>query len=226
MEVRDLIESASVVVDAFSGTLDQEPWKLFEEAPRDFINHPTDRSKDSANLLGDIHTRFANSQDAYFSLSQTAKEWCGVSKSLLSTYNKLFDSQGNSQVQKTLLLRVIDDEIDKMNEWETSLTDMATNFHEAADKLKTLNNLALPDSSKTFYGTLNRKADQAYTDVSETKKKLQSENKVLEVLRARFAESTPNESISDEDRQIITDSVKNLIAKCNEYSQKHSSGSS
>lgn len=164
-----------------------------------------------------------NSRDAYDSLSQSAREWCGFSKSLLTAYIKLFDgpTATQSQTQKTLLLKVIDDEISKMSEWQTSLTDMATNFHEAADKLTTLNNRALPDSSKTFYGSLNSKVNQAYTDVSEIKNKLQNENRMLENLRAQLAESRPNESISADNRQIITNSVQNVIDKCNEYSQNH-----
>ncbi|XP_037028891.1 hemolysin E, chromosomal-like [Bradysia coprophila] len=222
-DINYLIEHASVAVDVYSGILDQEPWKLFKEAPQEFSSYPTDRSPVSAKLLGEIHTRLLNSRDAYDSLSQSAKEWCGFSKGLLIAYNKLFDglTAAKSETQKTLLLRVIDDEISKMNEWQTSLTDMATNFHEAADKLTTLNNRALPDSSKTFYGTLNSKVNQAYRDASETQIKLQGEKQVLENLRGQLAESRANESISAESRQIITNSVQNLIAKCNEYSQKH-----
>ncbi|KAG4080397.1 hypothetical protein HA402_010465 [Bradysia odoriphaga] len=205
VEVKDLIEHVGVVVDVYSGILDQEPWSQFEQAHEEFRNNPTDRSTDSANLLGGIHTNFLNTIDAYDSLSLDTREWCGLSNGLLPTFNRLFDglTAEKSQAQKTLLLRVIDSEISKMSDWQRQLTDMATNFHGASDKLTTLNNRALPASSKTFYGTLNsEEVDQAYKNVIETKAKLQTEREVIERLRAQYVDSKPNGSIDEESHKM------------------------
>lgn len=108
-----------------------------------------------------------------------------------------------------------------MNEWETSLTAAATNFREASDKLTVLNHQDLSQSSKVFYQRLNHKADQAYRDVNETKTKVQTRKPVIQNLRDQFANSRPNESITAESRQSISDSVQNVITKCDEYRQKH-----
>lgn len=224
VEVKELLDHAIVAVDVYNEILDQIPWSQFKEAHNEFHNNPTDRSRESAELLGGVHTNFLNSEDAYFSLSTDTREWCGFTKGMLPVYDKLYDNStpAKLQAQKKLLLDVIDNQLGKMNAWETSLTVMATNFREASDKLTTLIHRDLSQSSKVFYERLNRKADQANRDVSETKTKIQTEKPVIENLRAQFANSTPNESITAESRQSISNSIQNIVAKCNDYRQKHS----
>lgn len=199
------------------------PWKTINDEIHE-LRTKNGGSKEDSHLFGETVTHLMNGMDAHFNAVQSIREWCGLAKSVLTAYNQQLNKAESSAAQKTLLVRVLGNEIDKMNRAEVQLTTISTNFHQAAGKLTTLQNRlknksdADSKSMKRFAESLGHKLNKAHTDIDETKTKLQDKIRTIENLKVQI-EKTESYVSAAELRNIAVQSVQNLIADCNEYSK-------
>lgn len=95
-----------------------------------------------------------DSQDKYFEATQTVYEWCGVVTQLLSAYILLFDeyNEKKASAQKDILIRILDDGVNKLNEAQKSLLASSQSFNNASGKLLALDSQLTNDfSEKSSY---------------------------------------------------------------------------
>lgn len=138
----EAIKTADSALDLYTKVLDQLiPWKVFDEVITELEKYREDYSNESGELLGEIKTALLNAMDAYFLASQSIYEWCGLVVPLLTTYMQLFKgiNAAKSTVQKTFLLKVLEDGIIKMKKSQEELSCSSTSFNDAAGKLTALN---------------------------------------------------------------------------------------
>lgn len=134
---QEALVNAGKAIDLYN-ELDQViPWTTIKETLDDLDAHRVDQTKESAELLGKVHTSLLNGFDAYDRLSQSIIEWTGLLTPLLSTYTKLF-SAGKSQSQKTILERVLLQGLEKMGVAQEEMAIVSMSLNEADANLTTL----------------------------------------------------------------------------------------
>lgn len=81
-----------------------------------------------------------NAADKYFSATQSIDEWCNLTQRLLATYKTLFDKRDETSfaAQKQLLLKVLDDGMEKMTAAHGNLEEICSDFNLVSSKLSTL----------------------------------------------------------------------------------------
>lgn len=122
--VKSAIETADGALDLYNKYLDQViPWKTFDETIKELSRFKQEYSQAASVLVGDIKVLLMDSQDKYFEATQTVYEWCGVVTQLLSAYILLFDeyNEKKASAQKDILIRILDDGVNKLNEAQKSL---------------------------------------------------------------------------------------------------------
>lgn len=179
-------------------------------------------SKNDAELFGETVTSVMNGMDARFNAIQNIREWCGLASGLLTTYNRQLNKAESSTVQKTLLVRVLGNEIDKMDRARVQLDSISSNFKEAAGKMTTMQNRLKNKSDaeskliKKFVESFDDELNRACTKIDETNRQLQDRIKTIDNLKVQI-EGTGSYVSTDELRSITAQSVQKLIADCNEY---------
>jgi hemolysin E len=156
--VRDGIEAANKALDLYNKVIDQIiPWKTFEDTIKELTRYQENYSNDAAKLVGDVKKLLLDSQDQYFSATQLVYEWCGVSSQLLQAYLTLFENfdEKKADAQKSILLKVLGDGIQKMESAKNELTRSSSSFNEAAGKLLTLQTQLANDfsTSSSYYAS-------------------------------------------------------------------------
>lgn len=227
---RDAIRTAIEVIDTTNkvlelyGILDRVvPWKKFDEDIVQLDKYIEESSKD---LIGEVKTYMLNGIDAYFRSTKSIFEWCGLTNTLLPSYKRLLSgnlNQSKYTAQRALLLKVLDNGIQKMSETQATLEESSTNFNNAAGILTSLNDLSSTMGDiREFYEKMKETVNKAITDIDENKVKLKEKIRIIGDLKVRI-EEMKTVSIDDvhEIRDIVTESVDNLIAKCTEYRNKH-----
>lgn len=137
------IETIDKALDLYNKVLDKiVPWDELNKTIAKLDQFRSDYSKEAAALIGDVKTKMMDGMDAYFRATQSVYEWCGLTIRLLGTYKKLFTGnmdQKKFNSQRTLLLKVLGDGIDKMDKGQKELGDSSSSFNGAAGKLTSLN---------------------------------------------------------------------------------------
>lgn len=133
------MDTAGDIMDLYA-VLDRiVPWKSFPQVFNDFQTLRLDDTKESAELVGLIHTNLLYGLDGYRISSELVYEWCGFSKSILKTYNKLFnDFDTKSKSQRAILLKVLEHVQPKMGASHEDLKVTLLAFEYAAGNLTTL----------------------------------------------------------------------------------------
>lgn len=135
------IQTANEAFSVYDRILDQVvPWKEFNETLIELDKYREDYSTESATLIGDIKTRMMNGIDAYAEASQSVYEWASLVVPLLKAYLTLFDGYNpqKAHAQKTILLKILDEGMAKMNAAQDKLSISSSSFNSAAGKLTSL----------------------------------------------------------------------------------------
>lgn len=125
----------------FYNSLDKEvPWSKIVDIVDDLDEQRLDQTKVSADLIGKVHTNLLNGLDAYHRLSERVYEWTGLVTPLLMTYLKLFNgfSASKCKAQTSILVKILNEESNKMNMTLEELEIISSNFTQAAKDLATL----------------------------------------------------------------------------------------
>lgn len=149
------IEAANAGLDLYDKVLDRViPWKKFENITAELDKYRDDYSQESADLIGLVKQHMMDSQDSYFMATQSIYQWCGLVTPLLKAYLQLFkdNSLQKNAAQRTLLLKVLDDGIEKMNKAQNDLDLSSRSFNLAAGNLTSLyTRLQLESDEKSDY---------------------------------------------------------------------------
>lgn len=149
--VKSAIETADGALDFYNKYLDQViPWKTFDETIKELSRFKQEYSQEASVLVGDIKVLLMDSQDKYFEATQTVYEWCGVVTQLLSAYILLFNeyNEKKASAQKDILIRILDDGVNKLNEAQKSLLASSQSFNNASGKLLALDSQLTNDFSE------------------------------------------------------------------------------
>ncbi|EBH7291219.1 hemolysin HlyE [Salmonella enterica] len=166
--VKSAIETADGALDFYNKYLDQViPWKTFDETIKELSRFKQEYSQEASVLVGDIKVLLMDSQDKYFEATQTVYEWCGVVTQLLSAYILLFDeyNEKKASAQKDILIRILDDGVNKLNEAQKSLLASSQSFNNASGKLLALDSQLTNDFSEKssyFQSQVDRIRKEAY----------------------------------------------------------------
>ncbi|EDQ5589495.1 hemolysin HlyE [Salmonella enterica] len=166
--VKSAIETADGALDLYNKYLDQViPWKTFDETIKELSRFKQEYSQAASVLVGDIKVLLMDSQDKYFEATQTVYEWCGVVTQLLSAYILLFDeyNEKKASAQKDILIRILDDGVNKLNEAQKSLLASSQSFNNASGKLLALDSQLTNDFSEKssyFQSQVDRIRKEAY----------------------------------------------------------------
>lgn len=137
------IEGAGKVLDVYDKTLDRViPWNVFHETMQALEKGRGRYSQTAGTLVGQIVTSMLNSENHYFTASQSIYGWCGESIPLLEGYLYLFKDYDKEKAegQKELLINVLDTGLEKMNIALDHINQSIANFDIASGKLNTLDN--------------------------------------------------------------------------------------
>lgn len=115
-------------------------WKSIEQTVKTLNNYSNHYSNTAAGIIGEIKTLTNNATDQYFMAKQSIQEWCSLAVRLIAAYKFLFDKhdENNFPAQKQLLLKVLDDGMEKMTAAHVKLEGVSTNFDLAVGKLTLL----------------------------------------------------------------------------------------
>lgn len=139
--VHEGIEMAEQAIDQYQLVLDRViPWEEFNRTLSELDKYRTEYSVETSTLVGEVKTLMLNGMDAYFSASRNVYEWAGLVTRLLSVYIMLFmqNTRENAEAQKFILLKVLDDGIEKLAASQEELHKSSYSFSEAAGKLVAL----------------------------------------------------------------------------------------
>lgn len=154
--------------------------------------------------------------DSYFNVVQSVREWCGLTIPLLTTYKNLNKSE------KSLLLGIFGNAINKMSRAQIELNEISSNIKEAAGKMTTLQDHlknksdARSKSVQKFAESIGSKLNKAHTEITEINEKLKNQIETIENLKVQL-EEPESYSTTSEPRNIAIDSAQKLIADCVEY---------
>lgn len=158
--VREGIQTADKALELYNKVLDQViPWGTLEETIKNLTQFETDYSKETAKLIGEIKQLLLNAQNYYHESTQVVYEWCGLTVNLLPAYISFLKKSGkdNEEVkaQKQLILKILDDGIEKMTISQKKLADSSMTFNKASGQLVELNERLKSEfnSNSSYYKT-------------------------------------------------------------------------
>lgn len=128
-------------LELYTKVLDEVvPWKSIEETVKGLDRYRDNYSNEAADIIGEIKTLILNTTDKYFSAKQSIYEWCSLTIRFIATYKLLFDKhdEKNFPAQKTVLLKALDDGMEKMTAAHVKLEEISTSFKLVTGKLTTL----------------------------------------------------------------------------------------
>lgn len=137
------MEALENSLNLFHKRLDNEvPWKIFQDTLAQLDVFRRDYSIEAGNMIGDLKTKMYNGIDTYFMASQYIYEWCSLAIVRLPNYKALLKGKMDEtkfQKQRSLMLLLLNDGIDKMKNAQKKLYESSSSFNEAAGKLVSLN---------------------------------------------------------------------------------------
>lgn len=142
------------------------PWKPIAETIKVLDKYYDQYTIASAEIVGKIKTLASNAADSYFMAKQLIFEMCSVAPRLIVAYKMLFDKHdpSNFQAQKQLLLKVLDDGMEKMSAAHVNMGECTTSFDLAVKELTMLHAQLTLDFGngseyvKSVNGKIRRKA--------------------------------------------------------------------
>lgn len=197
------------------------PWNKIREILED-LKTRNGFAKQDAGLVGGTVTHLMNVMDSYFSVVQHMREWCGLAKPLITVYNKKLDTAENSATQKSLLLRVLENEMNKINRAEVKLNDISSNLREAAEKMTIVRNHlknksdAQSVSIRGFVESAGARLHSARIAIDQTNANSKNIVNTIRNLKAQIEETNNYESTA-ELRSSAVQSGQKLIVDCDEY---------
>lgn len=191
-----------------------------------------------------------DSQDKYFEATQTVYEWCGVVTQLLSAYILLFDeyNEKKASAQKDILIRILDDGVNKLNEAQKSLLASSQSFNNASGKLLALDSQLTNDFSEKssyFQSQVDRIRKEAYAGAAAgivagpfgliisysiaagviegnaAKLKLATEIAAIGEIKTETETTRFYVDYDDLMLSLLKGAAKKMINTCNEYQQRH-----
>lgn len=144
-EAKYLFDNLIGIVQFYSDILDPfTPNELIEKnlAQEVLSKYPLDASKESAQLLGEIHTDLLNAEDAYLNSKQKVYEICGSAKPFIKGYNNLFEglNKAKATAQKTLLHSIANKAVTRLGTAVDQLLVTNSSLLTGASHLTSLNN--------------------------------------------------------------------------------------
>lgn len=137
----EALDAAAHGTELFSSAFGSAvPWKTLKQNVKQLDQPGSEMTRQNADLLGQITTNLMNGIDAFDSSAQTVYELCGLTPSFLTRYIQLF-GQSNPAVQKTqqdLLLRILDNEIKKLEKAQHEFDNSSSALKVASGQLQTL----------------------------------------------------------------------------------------
>lgn len=137
------IETMDEALEIYHKNLDKVvPWSELEKTIEKLDEFRKDYSTEASKLIGEIKTKMMNGMDSYFGATQSVYEWCTYSIGVLGVYKKMYIGKMNQSkfnVQRELLLKVLQAGIDQMEEGKDSLMKCSGEFNNSAGDLTSLN---------------------------------------------------------------------------------------
>lgn len=178
--------------------------------------------KEDSHLFGETVTHLTDGMDSYFNVVQNIREFCGLANPTLTVYKQKLTKAESLAAQKRLLLRVLRNELDKMNRAQVGVNEISSSIKEAAEKMTILQNRlknksdAQSVSIRRFGESTGEKLTKAYTGIIEINGKLKNQIKTIENLKIQIERSESHVSTA-ELRNVAVHSAEKLINDCNEY---------
>ena len=163
-----------------------------------------------------MKTRIMSGIDTMTQASQSIFEWCDSVKPLFTT------PAADEPTQDSPLLKVLDDGIEKMSSARSGLQNSSQIFNEATGKLISLQHRfekELQEKSKHL------QTKTSYKIITDFKEKLTSTEKFYKNLKAKSSQTSRDigelmtQAIAVKRMKYSDQSIKNLVAKCNEYNK-------
>lgn len=136
--VQEGIETADEILFLYDKVLDRVvPWKELNANNIELGSFRKDYSGESAVLIGEVKTLLSNGIEGYKTASHNVYEWTSLVTPLLTTYISLsnLNSPENTEAQNYILLRVLDNCIEKLSKSQDHLEKSSKNLDKAAAKL-------------------------------------------------------------------------------------------
>lgn len=135
------IDAVGKALDLFNHAVDEAvPWTKLKELNTKLDLSGSEFSKQSADRVGNIRTKFLNTFDAYDSATQSVYELCGYLSSTLSKYIQLFKSSSPAvvTVQKKLLNGALDNGVSHLTKAQKDLAATFSALSSVSEEFKAL----------------------------------------------------------------------------------------
>lgn len=227
--VQEGIDAAREVFSLYDVLVDQHiPWKSFKESFNDLDKYRGGFSTETALRIADIKTNLMHGIDAHFHASQKMYEWASATAIHMQLYIKLFDDHNAKKAitQRALLSDVLNREIAQMNATQFEIEKILSSFRSAALNLKKLrgeHDAGKMSAVTKFYMDLAKTLVQATDHLSYSKELLLEQTERVSSWEKLNQETVRFVNLNDRShlRDQIIDTAKHLIARCEEYQQRH-----
>lgn len=160
------IKTAEEALDLYNKVVDQlVPWKTFEETITNIERYKDDYSKEAAELVGKTKTLLLDSQDKYYMSTQSIYRWCGLTIKIIPIFIKTLDTSDQSDFQHKLIMKVLDDGIEKINDAIKLLGESSASFNLTSGNLTALDSRLKHDfdnKSSYFKSRVDQIRKEAY----------------------------------------------------------------
>lgn len=137
--IDDSINAADKALDLYNKVVDQVvPWNAFEETIKEIERFKDEYSTEASTLVGETKTLLLDAQDKYFQSSQSVYRWCGLTLQLMPVFIKSLDIPEQAETQRTIITKVLDDGIQKIEVAIDLLGKSSETFNKTSGKLTEL----------------------------------------------------------------------------------------
>lgn len=162
--IDDSINAADKALDLYNKVVDQVvPWNAFEETIKEIERFKDEYSTEASTLVGETKTLLLDAQDKYFQSSQSVYRWCGLTLQLMPVFIKSLDIPEQAETQRTIITKVLDDGIQKIEVAIDLLGKSSETFNKTSGKLTELD-ARLGNDFDTKSGYFKSKVDKIRKD--------------------------------------------------------------
>lgn len=117
-------------MDLYQKLLKEVPWSTLKQKLDNLEAYRNDYSNAAASIISEIKGHMTNGIAAYKKSSQNIYDWCVVAVKRLDAYVKLFNNVNadSIQKQKTLLVEMLNDGIQKMEAAQNELGKSSSRY--------------------------------------------------------------------------------------------------
>lgn len=135
------LEIAEEGIDALAKSIDLYKTILDNEVPlkqkfSEIGDYPSSYSRQAASLTREVNTKVTDGLNAVTTASSKASELC---TDAVPTLNNLIDQIDQNDAQPAILIKLLDDGIQKLTAGQDGLADSSASFEAASGKLSSLN---------------------------------------------------------------------------------------